>query len=116
MPAAVSWRHTGQVHVLAVLWHFGIPAALVVAAAGILVTAFRGSPAELFPTTGWDWLRLAFLPILAGDAAFGDQRSTFERIWKGSVAALFGLALAVLWWGRRFGSRAKPADEIRVSD
>lgn len=38
--------------------------------------------------------------VLAGDAAFGDNRPLLERQWKGVAAALLGLALAVELWRR----------------
>jgi biotin carboxyl carrier protein len=48
------------------------------------------------------WLKLA------GEAAFGDHRPTFERQWKGSAAILLVLAGALQLWRYRRGDRVTP--------
>lgn len=36
--------------------------------------------------------------MAAGDAAFGDDRPLYERGWKGTVALLVAVAVAVATW------------------
>lgn len=51
---------------------------------------------------------------LAGEAAFGDQRSVFERQWKGAAAALLALAGAVHLW-KRYRERVNDAPELAAT-
>ena len=61
-----------------------------------------------------DWVVAGLVLLtLAGDAAFGAHRPLVERQWKGTAAALFGLALGVELWrhhtDRRRGAPRTPA-------
>ncbi|WP_262282624.1 hypothetical protein [Micromonospora sp. MA102] len=77
------------------MWHVGAPLVVVaVSAVALPVVLFgRGEPPEVSRRERWMagmvWL------IMAGDAAFGENRPVFERQWKGAAAALLALALGV---------------------
>jgi hypothetical protein len=93
------------VHVVAVVWHSGLPVLGLLAGASTLFLALRTRPVDLTGSRRhwpmiWIWL------VLAGDAALGEHRPTFEREWKGAVAALFGVSGAILLWRRFRAGRA----------
>ncbi|MFG2041017.1 biotin/lipoyl-containing protein [Dactylosporangium sp. NPDC048998] len=99
------------------MWHVGVPLVLVALSANaLLVALFRRGLPEL-SRRDWGYGLVVF--ILAGDAAFGDQRPLFERQWKGTAAALLALTLSIELWRqysyrRRTGSRTAEASPARL--
>lgn len=101
--------HTRPVGVLDLV----VPLLFVAFAAVLVVGAARGRPA-----TVWDvsrpylWLVIAVWLVLAGDAAFGDDRPVFERTWKGTVAALLTVGFALDRWRRHRRPHATHPDQL----
>ena len=91
--------------VLGGLWHYGVPALLVLGCVAALVGAVRE------PLTPWQFSRLeagalaVVWLVLVGDAALGDGRPTAERLWKLGVAALVALTVAFTVWRQRDARR-----------
>ncbi|MBB4764176.1 hypothetical protein [Actinoplanes digitatis] len=82
------------------VWQYGLPLLLVIGSLAGLVSAIRSKPAETAGSRS-DWLALPILLILTGDAALGEARPPFERAWKGAVAVLLWVTIAVTVWRRR---------------
>jgi hypothetical protein len=88
------------VDLLGSAWRYGAPALLVICSLAMLKWTIRAKPAEIsINRRDWPWL---FLVIMwTGDAALGDSRPPFERAWKGAVATLLWLSVAITLWRRR---------------
>jgi biotin-dependent enzyme len=92
-------------------WDVGFPALMVLAAVVVLVFTVREKDG-LGPTTWRSRLFFVFWGLTAaGDSLLGQDRPRAERQWKGAVAVLLGLALAVDLWKlyRRRGTAEPPA-------
>ena len=106
-PQLLAWLpHTGAVQVVEKLWHVAVPLAVVAVSAAVLLRALvRREPLGLARR---DWVVAGLVLLTLAGAAFGDHRPLFERQWKGTAAALFGLALGVELW-RHHGERRRAA-------
>ncbi|GIM94739.1 lipoyl domain-containing protein [Paractinoplanes toevensis] len=92
------------------LWDVGLPVLMVLIGVGALVSAIRSR--DGLGRMSWpSRLLYAFLWLtLAGESLLGEDRSRAERQWKGAVAILLGLAVAVHLWKlyRRRGTVTVP--------
>ncbi|MDG4840353.1 hypothetical protein O7631_27835 [Micromonospora sp. WMMD967] len=73
----------------------GAPLLMVAGAAVVLIGVFSDPPARFSRPRGWQWAWVGLWLMMAGEAAFGDDRPWGERAWKGVVALLLALAVAV---------------------
>ncbi|GGR87041.1 hypothetical protein GCM10010169_34080 [Micromonospora fulviviridis] len=76
-------------------WHIGVPLIVVVGAATAVSAAFSNSPDRFSRPRGWQWAWVGLWLMTAGDAAFGNDRSWFERAWKGTTVLLVAVAVTV---------------------
>ncbi|MBF9131674.1 hypothetical protein I0C86_22290 [Plantactinospora sp. S1510] len=79
-------------------WRIGVPLVVVVCAAVAASVAFSGPPDEFSRPRGWQWAWVGLWLMAAGEAAFGTNRSWFERAWKGAVALFVAVAVTVAVW------------------
>lgn len=77
---------------------FGVPSLVFVGAAVAASVAFFGSPADFSRPHGWQWAWVGLWLMMSAEAAFGTERSWFERAWKGATALLVAVACAVAAW------------------
>lgn len=80
------------------LWHVGLPLIVVCCTAIAASIAFTDPPEKFSRPHGWQWVWVWIWLVTAGEAAFGDDRSWFERAWKGVVAVLTAVAVVVAAW------------------
>jgi hypothetical protein len=95
------------VDLLSDVWRYGAPLLLVLGSVAALTDAIRSRP-DRIPIKGLDWPWLGLLVIWTGDAALGEARPPFERIWKAAVTALLWLAVGITLWRRRRHRIAHP--------
>jgi hypothetical protein len=88
------------VSVLAWIWEYGVPLLVVAGAVGVLVSAIRTDAGRL-TTVRSNWPFLLLTIMWTGDAAVGDARPVFERVAKGTVAALVWISVAIVVVRRR---------------
>ncbi|MGS2618806.1 hypothetical protein ACVCAH_30395 [Micromonospora sp. LZ34] len=94
------------------LWRIGVPLIVVVCAAAAVSVGFSNPPDKFSRPRGWQWAWVGLWLMTAGDAAFGDDRSWFERAWKGATALLVAVAVAVAGWRHyRWRKRVRLADD-----
>ncbi|MFY1693182.1 hypothetical protein [Plantactinospora sp. WMMB782] len=100
------------------VWRVGVPLVLVGGAVVAVWIAFTDRPDRFSRPRGWQWTWLVLWAMAAGDAAFGEQRAWFERSWKGAIALLFAIAVAVAvcrhYRWRRQGATSPPPRPERV--
>ncbi|MFC8848579.1 MULTISPECIES: hypothetical protein [unclassified Micromonospora] len=93
------------------IWRIGVPMIVVGGAAVAVAVAFSEPPWKFSRPRGWQWAWVGLWLMTAGDAAFGDARSPFERAWKGATALLVAVAVMVAAWRRyRWRRRGRLAD------
>ncbi|MFG1871582.1 hypothetical protein [Micromonospora arborensis] len=93
-------------------WRVGLPLIVVVGAAVAVSAALSGPPDKFSRPRGWQWAWVGLWLMAAGDAAFGDNRSWFERAWKGATALLVAVAVTVAAWRHyRWLKRVRLADD-----
>ncbi|MFG1777140.1 hypothetical protein ACGFIR_22260 [Micromonospora sp. NPDC049051] len=93
-------------------WRFGFPLVVVVGVAAAVLVALSSPPGEFSRPRGWQWAWVGLWLMAAGDAAFGDNRSWFERACKGLAALLVAVAVAVAAWRHhRWRRRARLAGQ-----
>ncbi|MFR9780630.1 hypothetical protein ACL02O_31865 [Micromonospora sp. MS34] len=92
------------------IWRLGVP--LIVVGAAVAVTvAFSEPPRKFSRPRGSQWAWAGLWLMTAGDAAFGNDRSSFERAWKGTTALLVAVAVIVAAWRHhRWRNRVRLAD------
>ncbi|MGN9769013.1 hypothetical protein ACTMS2_28045 [Micromonospora sp. SD12] len=91
----------------------GGPLIVVVGAAVTVSVAFSAPPGTFSRPRGWQWAWVGLWLMAAGDAAFGNDRSWFERAWKGATALLVAVAVTVaVWRHHRWRKRVRPADGV----
>ncbi|MFE9689612.1 hypothetical protein [Micromonospora sp. NPDC005806] len=90
----------------------GLPLVAVGGAAAAVRVGLSSPPDEFLRPRGWQWTWVALWLMTAGDAVFGDNRSWFERAWKGAAALLVAVAVAVAAWRHyRWRQRVRLADD-----
>ncbi|MCO1593732.1 hypothetical protein M8C17_00955 [Micromonospora sp. RHAY321] len=95
-----------------VVWRIGLPLIVVVGVAAAVSVAFFDPPDKFSRPRGWQWAWVGLWLMTAGDAAFGNDRSWFERAWKGAIAVLVAVAVTVaLWRHYRWRKRVRLADD-----
>jgi hypothetical protein len=95
-----------------IIWRFGVPLIAVVGAAAAVSGAFSDPPDTFSRPRGWQWAWVGLWLMMAGDAAVGNDRSWFERVWKGTTALLVAVAVtAAAWRHYRWRKRLRPADD-----
>ncbi|MGW5581818.1 hypothetical protein [Micromonospora chokoriensis] len=72
-----------------------MPALLVFWAGFMFVDVFSDPPEKFSRPRGWQWAWVGMWLMMAGEAAFGDDRPWGERTWKGVVALLVAMAVVV---------------------
>ena len=80
------------------VWHVGMPLILVLWSAMVLSAAFSEPPGTLSRPRGFQWAWAWVWLMMAGEAAFGEDRSWFERACRGTAALLLAVAVTVDWW------------------
>ncbi len=102
--------HTSSVQLISSVWRIGLPLVVVAGSVLLLASAIRSREKSApMSRLGAAFLLFVWLRI-AGEAAFGDQRSVVERQWKGAAAALLAMAGAVHLW-KRYRERVHDAPE-----
>ncbi|QGN45620.1 hypothetical protein ACN26Y_04650 [Micromonospora sp. WMMD558] len=81
-----------------IIWRIGQPLLVVCCAATAVSIAVSDPPDKFSRPRGWQWAWLGVWLLMAGEAAFGDDRPWFERAWKGTAALLVAVAAAVAAW------------------
>ncbi|GIG88119.1 hypothetical protein Pen02_30550 [Plantactinospora endophytica] len=78
-----------------------------------VVLAFSDPPEQFSRPRGWEWAWVGPWLITACTAAFGEDRSWFERAWRGAVALLFAVAVVVAVWRHyRWRWQARRANNV----
>lgn len=91
-----------------------VPLLLVAFAAAALFSTVRSrEPLVLSWSRPYFWVFAGIWAMMAGDAALGENRPTFERTWKGAVALLVGVAFLVSLWLRRRPARPARGRQTR---
>ncbi|BCL13851.1 hypothetical protein [Micromonospora sagamiensis] len=86
-----------------------VPLLLVLMLAQVLLATARGKFSIVHDTSRpYFWLLVVSWLILAGDAALGENRPTFERAWKGALAVLLAASFGLDLWRRRRLARTAP--------
>jgi len=86
--------------VLGGLWHYAVPALLVLGCAAALVSAVR-EPLTPWRFARWEAALLALTClVLVADAAFAANRPPLERAWKAAAVALVVVTVLVTRWAR----------------
>ncbi|MFF3869289.1 hypothetical protein [Micromonospora sp. NPDC001898] len=80
------------------IWRIGVPLIVVVGTAAAVSVAFFDPPDEFRRPRGWQWAWVGLWLMMAGEAAFGNDRWWFERAWKGAIALLVAVAVTVAVW------------------
>jgi hypothetical protein len=94
-----------------VVWRFGIPLVVVGGAAATVHVSLSDPPDRFSRPHGWQWAWVGIWLMMAGDAAFGENRWWFERAWKGAAALLFAVAaIAAAWRHHRWRKRVPPLE------
>ncbi|GAA3773395.1 hypothetical protein [Micromonospora maritima] len=92
------------------VWGVGLPVIVVGGAVAAVCVAASEPPDRFSRPHGWQWAWVGLWIMTAGDAAFGDDRSSFERGWKGATALLVAVAVAVaVWRHHRWRKRVRGA-------
>lgn len=95
-----------------VVGRIGIPLIVVGGAVAAVFVAASEPPDRFSRPHGWQWAWVGLWLMTAGDAAFGDDRSSFERGWKGATALLVAVAVAVaVWRHRRWRKHVRSTDD-----
>ncbi|MGI5519803.1 hypothetical protein ACQEUX_02435 [Micromonospora sp. CA-259024] len=94
-----------------VISRIGAPVIVVVGAAVAVFVAISDPPETFSRPRGWQWAWVGLWLMTAGEAAVGDNRSWFERSWKGATALLVAVAVAVAAF-RRYRWNARRADRV----
>ncbi|MEU8606915.1 hypothetical protein AB0C29_02780 [Actinoplanes sp. NPDC048791] len=93
------------------VWRFGIPLVVVGGAAFAVYVGLSDPPDTFSRPRGWQWAWPGIWLMMAGDAAFGENRWWFERAWKGTTALLFAVAVtAAVWRHHRWRKRVRSAE------
>lgn len=93
-------------------WRIGVPLVVVGGAAAAGSVAFSAPPDKFPRPRGWQWAWVGLWLMTAGEAAFGHNRSWFERAWKGATALLVAVAVTVAVWRHyRWRKRVRLADD-----
>jgi len=94
------------------IWRVGLPLIAVAGAAVAVFVAFSDPPEKFSRPRGWQWAWVGIWLMTAGEAALGDDRSWFERAWKGALALLVAVGVVVAVWRRyRWRRRVRLSDE-----
>ncbi|MGW3783703.1 hypothetical protein ACWD5Z_03915 [Micromonospora chokoriensis] len=92
-----------------IVTHVVVPLLFVVGAGFVLVGVFSDRPESFSRPRGWQWAWVGLWLMMAGEAAFGEDRPWGERAWKGIAALLIALAVAVAAV-RRYRWKARQAE------
>ncbi|GAA3778219.1 hypothetical protein GCM10022225_77640 [Plantactinospora mayteni] len=95
------------------IWRIGAPLVVVGSAAVAVSVALSDPPEKFSRPRGWQWAWVGLWLMTAGEAAFGNERSWFERAWKGATALLFAVAVTgAVWRHYRWRRHARQSDRL----